>query len=95
MSARQFIESAILKEAEGKTDTALGPPKTKEIDRVTIQISGEGAGQFREFMQGLAKVCNGGSSREIAIADPADARERALTWSFDGDGDTRIEVSDE
>lgn len=90
MNARALIEAEI-----GDEDRPQGPAPTKEIDRVTIQISGEGAGRFREFMQGLAKVCNAGSSREIAVVDPASADERELTWSFDGDGDTRIEVSDE
>jgi hypothetical protein len=64
----------------------------KEVDSVTITISGEGAGGFRTFMEKIAKICNAGSSREIAIVEPSSQDERDVTWSFDGDGSTRIEV---
>jgi len=89
MSARTIIE-----EIESD-DLLLGAPDPEEATTlVTIEISGEGAARFKEFMQGLAKVCNAGSSREVAIVQPADVEERALTWSFDGDGNTRIKVLD-
>lgn len=91
MSARALIEAA----DDDDDDLPLGAPDPKDAPvAVTIRISGDGASRFREFMQGLAKVCNVGSSREIAIVDPATDDERALTWAFDGDGNTRIEVDD-
>lgn len=75
-----------------KTIKQILGEKQKETATVTVEISGEGANRFREFMQAIAKICNAGCSRELAITDPSNERERAATWSFDGDGNTRIEV---
>lgn len=66
----------------------------KEETTVTIEIKGEGGRRFVEFFEQLSRCCNAGSSREIGILDPSDDKERAIKWSFDGDGSTRIAVKD-
>lgn len=81
MDARTLIEGA-----------ELPPQQEPETDTVTITVTGEGALQFRRFMEQLAAKCNGGSSRTLGIVNPQGDDERELAWDFDGDGSTKISV---
>lgn len=65
----------------------------KKTASVTITVTGDCAQSFVEFANKLQKLCNQGSSRTLGILDPSDEGEKEVKWSFDGDGDTRIDVT--
>lgn len=80
-----------------KTEEELIWEKYSQTDKESFEVSvsfnnKEDADSFKEFMSEISGLCNAGSSRSIGINDPSGDDERQMSWSFDGDGNTRIEV---
>lgn len=91
-----YIREAETGETMDDGDLPLGAPDPGDAPQeVTLRIKGEGAARLREFLTGVAKLCNQGSSRRIVVVDnkqEPDPDSDGLYWDFDGDGNTKLEV---
>ena len=100
MNARKSIDALF---EEDDLPLGAADPQDKEVT-VTVNVKGEGAARFKEFMETVASCCNSGSSREMGVSTGKEinwekwgsrekGEEKPIRWSFDGDGNTRITVT--